>query len=139
MLWSAKRSVSLEHEKTPFRFTQPPSPVDTVTSGEIVIIRSERPSFSRDNSKRIFPKAAWLDISRPPGGTTFGTFISVDFSHRRPLEKKGRVLRKNEMWGASSMVANGSHSRPRATPIFSLPLNHLFVGHQPRMIIFMTC
>jgi hypothetical protein len=57
--WRAKR---------PRRFTQPPKLVETVTSGEVVTMRSARGASERASSLRISPKPCWVE-SAPCFGT----------------------------------------------------------------------
>jgi hypothetical protein len=61
-----KTSSTRRRWKTPRRFTKPPRPVETVTSGEVVTTRRPKSVSSLAISNITLPKAAWVDCSAAP-------------------------------------------------------------------------
>ena len=69
----AKTSGISLRRKSPRWFTQAPRLVETVTSGEVVTIRSARSPPCFERSSRMRPKAACVDCSSPAGAGMAGT------------------------------------------------------------------
>src|SRR6185437_5790785 len=63
----AKTSGTALRRKRPRWFTHAPRLVDTVTSGDVVTIRSARSPPAFERSSRMRPNAAWVDCSSPEG------------------------------------------------------------------------
>ena len=74
---SRKVSARSRAENTPRRLTQPPRFVETVTSGDVVTIRSANSLRSRPIEARIRPKLSWVESRSPPGtGNASGTAMA---------------------------------------------------------------
>ena len=69
----AKTSAISLRRNSPRWLTQAPRLVETVTSGEVVTIRSARSPPAFDRSSRMRPNAAWVDCSSPAGAGRAGT------------------------------------------------------------------
>ena len=106
-----KVSGTSVRSKSPRRFTQGPRLVETVTSGDMVTIRSASGPPALAIPSRILPKAACVEISRSATGARRGTGTAASESRRMPLLKKGAAR------AARVASAGTSHSVPGATPI----------------------
>ncbi len=94
-----KVSAMLSRANRPRRFTHGPRLVDTVTSGEVVTMRSASGVFSRASSFSSAPKPNWVDISGwIVTASCSGTATCGAFRRRSPPEANGTLPRNALIW-----------------------------------------
>ena len=104
--------------KMPRWFTQPPRLVETVTSGEVVTMRSASVLSPLPSSFRMRPKASCVDM-RGPGRSGSASGSGTRGAEGRPgLRMKGAAAMKaSSVFSSTSRPAKRDHSAPSPTPI----------------------
>ena len=105
--------ISLRRNR-PRWLTQAPRLVETVTSGEVVTMRSARSPPALDRSSRMRPNAAWVDCSSPAGAGSCGDGDAC----RKLRARFSRAMRVRSISAStpgralSPTPSSGSHSWP---------------------------
>ena len=112
--------ISLRRNR-PRWLTQAPRLVETVTSGEVVTIRSASSPPAFDRSSRMRPNAAWVDCSSPAGAGIAGTGDRAEGCGRasRARCRLRSISASTPGRALSPTPSSGSHSWPSRTPIAS--------------------
>ena len=133
-------SATSDRRNSPRWFTHAPRLVDTVTSGEVVTMRSARLPPALAISSRIRPNAAWVDCSSPEGGGDRGDFDLAERAIRASRGRCGcaRAAPRTPGRALSPMLSSGSHSRPFGNAHRFAPGGHLRRVHQARVIVLVA-
>jgi len=135
-VFSRKMSAGSARSKMPRRLTQGPRLVETVTSGEVVTMRSASAVSLAAMSPKILPKASWSTAGRlgGPAGSTA--------RYRRgfvpaPVGAASGTPSRNSPSRCAGMPrpANGSHSAPSGT---AMPRRNEAIWsrfYQPRVVV----
>ena len=126
--------------KMPRRFTQPPRLVETVTSGEVVTMRSASMSSRLASSPRMRPKPSWVDmVSARATSSAAGTGMRAASKRRRPLGREGHVGQEGaQLVGQVVEAGEGLPLPALGHALAGLERGHLVRVHQPGMVVLVA-
>ena len=122
------------------RLTHGPRLVDTVTSGEVVMMRAASSPSSRASSPMIRPNASWVEarLARRPTGSVAGTGIGRARMRLGARGERHGCEEPLELVGIDVETGEALPLLAVCDPVLLLELGHLLGRHQPGVIVLVA-